>query len=866
MPNVTPGYRQQEVLLPGRYMLRHIAPKQPSEGGPGIVAPLGAGFTVLGQTLYAAPLPVSRLPDSPDFHEGQYTLRMFDAGEGDLTFPNRDSSDGQPWRQRFSAAGHTEFIEISREGEVEQIIVVDKVDKDRQKVMITGYDGLFLSKKNFEQDYTAVIAPRDLIERSSGLYVTTLSEFGAGLSANTFASSIKGIWSLRDGFTGTGGMSLRATDGASNSIRLAANASSALLEVKDNGLVLRQELPLPTGLSTTPHTLLMECDGRWVRGFLDGVLVGILPVASVSGWQPKAEVVFGEGSGFGSAQGIAKERKPFLMRGSEKGDYVLPGAVSNTYPTGGLHGRYIVNGATTTGEEWWQTILAPDPRRTGFPTYIEDQQPTINHNKPSGIPETYFAARWFGSIYLPLSKGDATLAFQRGGKNIAYRVWIGKTQMGAQIDDNWSMTAETKPGLTVSAAAMGGKDGWYPIVIELAVGETNPGWAFFLINVAATYTDPGGTVINKGESPVVPATSLSPLGCVDARIQGTSFFDLIQETAKNYGYQLRAEPRQLESGEFPCAIVPKARVGIETDEIIEPDDMDRKSGINNYKVTEDATDSACSVKAFGTGIADGKGSQIAFEAVSLADQAASLYDMQAWVAAGDIAFPALLAARANAELAVRLGVWQNIEGEPLARDRLADTFPLTGVLSQFRWRPGDGVRLWLPDGGVFDSANRQLMQIVRSFSPEGRTNTQVGFRPRPKDPLYAVRTALRDATRPSRAYQKQYKSRDGGFSQIIPLKAATAAGLSIVTLQPGEAIVDARVVLSLVTKPVKILINSVDRTVALGGPWSSPTTINILPYCLPFAATTQQRLYVQLEGGAEEQPEVDFQLLTTLLV
>lgn len=119
--SIAGAYRQQETLVPGRYSLRHIAPKQSNEGEPGIVNPFGAGFVVLGQTLYAAPLPISRLPDSPDFHEGSTILRMLDAGEFTLTFPNKDSSDGQPWRSRFSAIGHSQFVEIAREGEPELI-------------------------------------------------------------------------------------------------------------------------------------------------------------------------------------------------------------------------------------------------------------------------------------------------------------------------------------------------------------------------------------------------------------------------------------------------------------------------------------------------------------------------------------------------------------------------------------------------------------------------------------------------------------------------------------------------------------------------------------------------------------------------
>src|SRR4029077_16026734 len=333
----------------------------------------------------------------------------------------------------------------------------------------------------------------------------------------------------------------------------------------------------------------------------------------------------------------------------------------------------------------------------------------------------YWAARWFGAIYLDFTV-NAEIEVELTNLDDGARLWVGKTGFGQQVIDDWTTGAAREKTAKLKASELGAVKGWFPIILEYFQAGSTGGIVLNFKPVSSGWTDPGGTAITTSKQ-VIPSTSLSPLGCVDARVQGSSFFDIVQETAKNFGYQYRAEPRQLESGEFPCALIPKARVGIETDERIEADDIDRKSGISNYTATEDATDSATSAKAFGSGIADGKGSQIAFEALSIPDEANALFDMQAWISAGDIAFPALLPARAEAELALRLGFWQNIEGEPIARDRLADTFPLTGALAQFRWRPGDGVRLNLPDVSVVDTANRQIMQVVRSFGAEGRTGT-----------------------------------------------------------------------------------------------------------------------------------------------
>lgn len=913
--SVAASQRQQEVLQPGRYLLRHIAPKAAAEGEPGILSPVGAGFVVLGKTLYADELPISRLPSSPDFTDGIYTLRMLDSGDYSLTFPNRDASDGQPWRSRFSVKGHTEFVEISREGEIEKIGVIVKKSPDRQKIVIAGYDGFWLLKKAYEQSWTAVIAPRDLIERYSALPIIPIAdefreealnlsvwqeEVSAGASLATgptgltvttsaghagaqagpnslarFGSS--GRWSIRTQFTiatqpTEQTIRLRATYASGEKVVLEANPIGSYIGLL--GTTAGFTMPQPASLIGS-HTMYMECDGRWISGYFDGQLVGVVPVPATLGSGPKVYAeMHNESVGAYSyliTEVVVRELAPFLMRGSEKGDYALPGT-ANSYPTGGLHGRYIVTGATTSAAKWWETILAPDPRRAGFPDFLQDQQATINSAATAGLPENFWAARWFGAIYLPLSKGDVKIKIGLGPTTVT-RLWIGKTQFGAQIIDSWTALGATREiEVTLNAASLGAADGWYPIILEFATGSEGKALDYINLNFnpAAEYTDPGGAVLKTGMK-IVPSTSLSPLGCVDARIQGSSFFDLVQETAKNFGYQLRAEPRQLESGEFPCALIPKARVGIETDERIEADDTDRRSGINNYTATEDATDSAGSVRAFGSGIADGKGSQIAFEALSIAEESSDLFDMQAWVAAGDIAFPALLRARAEAELALRLGFWQNIEGEPLARDRLADTFPLTGALAQFRWRPGDGVRLYLPDVNVNDTANRQIMQVTRSFGAEGRTNTQIGFRSRPKDPIAALRVALREATRSQRAYQRQYVTRQANLMQSF-LKAGETSNYQIVTLNPGEIVVDARVLIGLnsTAQPCSLEINTsgsfVTQTGELGGPWKSPLSLDIRKFTVPRNPPGENRFFLRFKNEGAAETELDWQLILTLLV
>jgi hypothetical protein len=894
-----------EKLQPGRYMLRHIAPQALLENEPGIFEPMGKGFVVLGQTLYAEALPQLRLPDSPDFHEGKYTLRMFDAGDLNVSFPNRDASDGQPWRDRFSTAGHLEFLEISRESEVEQVGVLVKQTADRQSVSLEGYDGLFLLKKAFEQEWTGIMAPRDVIERYSGLWVVTLGDAfltipaseakwelhttgssaasftasGISLTANngeaqaqstgSFSTDL-GPWSVRmqgniSSLGGGGGnFHMFVIGGLGNYVELVVNASAAALSIASTGA--SSVIPLSSTLKLGTHTFLIECDGRYVSAYIDGQLVGVLGGFAPT-VPPQVQIAVTDnanGAQMTVEEVVCKSLEPLLMRGPEKGDYVLPGTAA-TYPTGGLHGRWRNYGGS--GEPaWFERLLAPDPRAANFPTFLENVIPKLEGApaQPTGVAGEFYAAQMFGAIYLDLEHNPEILiklVFEG-----AARVWIGQTQFGQQIIDAWKTEGSREVNVFVKASVLGARKGWFPIIIEYAYATGEKKLELYVFPTTAGWTDPGGTTIVVGPQ-IVPTTSLSPLGCVDARIQGSSHFDTVIETARNFGYELRCEARQLESGEFPGRLVPKARLGKDTDEIIEAGDIDRRSEMGTYSATLDATDAASSVKAFGSGIADGKGSQIAFEALSVADEANTLFDIQAWVSAGDIAFPELLAARAATELALRRGPWENIEGEPIARDRLADTFPLTGAMAAFHWQPGDGVRLWLPDVSVVDTSPRQILQVVRSFSPEGRTGTQIGFRARPKDPLYVLRQALRDATRNARAYQHQYAPRVSNHISAS-LGSEGFSEFAIVALSPADRIVDAQVILTLNTtaQTTVVEINGVDRTVQLGGPWKIPASISILPFAVPASPPSDQRLYVRVKNTGGVASVIEFQVVLTLLV
>lgn len=397
---------QQEVLSPGRYLLRHIAPKSSGPSVAGIINPLGSPVTVLAATLYAKPLPVSHLPNSPDFHTGQYTLRLGDAGDFKLIAPNKDASDGQPWRNRFSTDGHLQWIEISREGEVEFIGVIVKQTLERDAVTLEGYDGFWPLKKVYEQDFTTVMAPRDFIERYTQAQVQTLVDsftFGETLAA-TWTSTATGGGSppfigTPSGVTmSTGASGVSRIDSVSTftlnskpwrmSATIAIGGTPATNSLASMGFENGSGPPVymyfepgiagvfgsstaATLAATTvfngslnTYTLLFESDGRWVRGYINGQLIGYAAQPTGTGYT----VFLNAQAGLTSAAALTctgimlRQQKDFLMAGSDKGDYVLPGVVS-TYPTGGLHGRFVSyqgSGNVT----WFRNVLAPEDRKS----------------------------------------------------------------------------------------------------------------------------------------------------------------------------------------------------------------------------------------------------------------------------------------------------------------------------------------------------------------------------------------------------------------------------------------------------------------------------------------------------------------------
>jgi hypothetical protein len=893
---------QYEVLDARAHALRHIgtaADLYPQGGAP-------ASTTVLGAALVPRNLPTSHIAGSPDLAQGSYTGRLGDAGEFTLTFPNEAASDGINWRDRFDPDGHRQFIEITRNDELEFVGVILKVEVDRTQVVVSGQDGWFLLKKAYERDFTTVMAPRDVIERYGRVpRVLVADDFvGNVLDPSVWTSSTSNATvSVANGnlvlalTTGAGTATVQTiatvTDGTSPwrlvaKIRVTAQSgtswglsvgttankftvSPASFSLVRNGPpTVNAALPTGAGLGQD-YTLTLESpDGRWLRGFVNGQLVGYLPLDPTTGVTQIFLQLFGSGSTATVTVDLAtlRQNNPFLLRGTDKGDYVLPGTAA-TYPTGGLHGRYY-NDLDLAGDAN-RLIKVLNPGRTAYTDKLDpfDDRAGDKETIPQpGAATDHVSSRSFGAIFLKLSAGDYGLLVNPTG---AVRVWIGKTNFGDQLIDSWTLGVWRNLTATISAAALGGKDGWYPIIIEHYYDvdpDANGDKLGLYFTPPVSYTDPGGTALTSAAQVHVPRTSLSPLGCYDQRVQGQSHFDLVQQVAQTFGHQVTCEAMQLESGEFPGRLAPRLRAGRDTDVILTPDDTSANEGILNYKNTLDSTDQATSLQGQGAGQADGQGGQITTEVIDVPSMQAGLFDLEGWVDSSDIAFPALLAARINSELGLRLAPWQNVEGDPKGFNRLADTFPLTGALAAMRWRPGDGVRLLLPDVAVEDASPRQMLQVTRQFGPEGRFSTQAGFRQRPRDPVQVQRKLVSAALRPQRSNQKAKLTLSAEYRNVSIAAATTDAGASSVALLPQDQVLSAlvRVIFNSAGQTFDLAINTTLRGASLGGPWGGgvPVEVNILPFAAP-VSTTDMRTFVQLRNTGGVTCIFQYQLIVTVL-
>jgi hypothetical protein len=594
------------------------------------------------------------------------------------------------------------------------------------------------------------------------------------------------------------------------------------------------------------------------------------------------------------------------------------GAVVNAAPStfNSTQRWWVVTGVNAAGEE---TALSAEV--TATPTSA--QTVTISWTSMgAGITYNVYRASTSGGEINPnslISSGIAGTSFTDTGATPsssagaptppAVRVWIGKTQFGAQILDHWSQA--NTPGatytFTVTQASLAGslpygggqafRDGYYPIKIEyltsgvssLTATIMGPAPAFNFTAAPSSYTDPGGTAITTSTvgglamPQPVPATSLSPLGMVDQRYQGQSHFDMAQQAAQAYGYQFSVEPYRMESGCFPGILAPRVREGQDSDITLEPDTGPRKEAILNYTSVEDATDAVGSLVGNGAGFQNGNTGQLQQQVYDPGTLAVSLFDVQGWQDFSDASFPSLLQALLNSQLSLRLQPWQLVSADPVARERLAlgatvvfsslvgsQLMTVNPTMRAMRYRPGDGVRLRARDISVWDTVPRQLLTVQRSFAPRGITGTAVGWANRPRGVTRQQRQLFNAVTRKQRSYQHELIALAGNHVDRVPIHAnATSAHPSFVTLQPGDSV--ARASLRVTYNPLNltfgVVINptstNTDATGNLHGPW------NVVPFVLDLAGVdnpdANNQLSVALKNLGGVRGLFSYQLVVEVL-
>jgi hypothetical protein len=684
-------------------------------------------------------------------------------------------------------------------------------------------------------------------------------------------------------------LSQTESTGDAYSVAVQQFATSAVA-VFNAGSNVSLKKPIPTAAA---YALLLESDGEWVSAYVNGQFIDgcrrINPyttalLMAVSLNSAAVSVV----SDIVITGMFCDALQPFLMRGADKGDFVLPGSAL-TYPTGGLHARYFRNAdlSNYSGNPALGLLLN-HPSRTqalgasGLGEYQNQQDANIDHANtsmvnwaPAGAPvdssgyQVWFSVVWFGAIWLPLASQSGTFTFTFTADD-GVRVWIGATRFGDQIIDSWVEQAVTPytasidcgtgnitRGFTPPAGAAtslaGGdgaaRDGWYPIKIEYFQGASSAA-AQFHFTPPTAYKDPGGTNFTAGADTAVPKTSLSPLGCVDQRYQGQSHYDLAKNTADQFGYQIALEPKRLESGLFPGVLAPRIHVGHDTDIILVPDDAWRNDPMLNYSSQEDASDLAASLFGNGASFQNTASGQLQALVFDPPTQMTSLFDVQGWQDASDVSFASLLNALLNSMLGLRITPWQVVSADPVGRPRESFTWPLPSLLSAMRWRPGDGVRLRARDISVWDTSPRQALVVQRNFTPQGVTGTTVGWANRPRGHLHAQRQMFYSLSRLGRAYQRQRVSLSGTHVTVAGLSGPDILNRSALALLPGDQIIGVwlRVTDNSAFSLFHVYVNGSDRTTQLGGPWTSVPLVLDLTGIAALEIGGANTMYVQLNN------------------
>lgn len=524
-------------------------------------------------------------------------------------------------------------------------------------------------------------------------------------------------------------------------------------------------------------TFAVELRGPWAYFYVDGNLLTVLPALSTAGGHDGSGeglmvpyVQVGDGGTVDIDYLLLRQHRPYLLRhatdndaqAADRGDYHLPGLP----PPGGLWGEFyddadlLLEYGLGTDIGYRLRVLSPERERRyarqdetlAFATAAPPTWQAIA--TPNG---DHWSARWTGSIWLDLAAGEITLRTLTGfagSEGDRVRLWVGRTMWGDQLIDTFddaslgsgtNTTANLRAHLTRGDGTYA--SGWYPIVIEYL-----------------HHTGAGGITLQRSVGgaahATVPKADLSPIGVEDGETRFEPHLELVKRVAETFGYQFTAEPRSLESGEFPCKVRPLVRVGRDTDYALEEDEA------VEVAVKVNAEDVADALIGDAQGLARDDESQLTAERIDFSRIATSPFVRADQVSLSDITSAQLLEQRLDSLMALRGGPWEEVNARPAGSDKeYRDTFPLTGNYNEFAWEPGDGIRLLLPVVDVEDATPRQIMGLQRGYVPGGLSAPVAAFRQRTRNLKAMLRRIQRLQSVAQRHYQGQLATLSGSVGR-----------------------------------------------------------------------------------------------------
>jgi hypothetical protein len=851
------GRLEPRVVDPSRCWVRHVRRTQAGEVA---VATIGAAsFT---------PQPLDALGGRAGWQTASIEAGL--NGDGTLTirFPNAPGEDGVLHRRRFALLTDPayrvgeEWLELYREPyTVEAVCTPAKWRRDRQVVELTCVDvSVHLATfRGSELDVWDGHAPRDVIEHYTRARTLVAGTEFAGFAP---AAGAWGAWTVPAAVTvGPTGRPRITAGGAWQTMtlpladvtadcwtvelraRVLARTSPAYLALNLGGGVVLQlngmgdspssvdvtaaapgvtaELARALGFDV-PRAVNLRVVARYDRlfYFVNGELVAELrrpaPYTAPTNVAPAA---------FNATVELdavhVEDLTPYALRGADKGDRMLAGSP----PPVGLRARYYnaagiyANNAARDDQHARLFRLDAEP-------IVERLDATLTLTGTAPNLPGAFAARWVGAIYLDLAAGDRRVRLNPVGGYA--RLYVGRTMRDEPAASSWQGAAGTAPLTSPALRSWLGTSeaGWFPIVVELTQG-TNA------LSLGLQDGPADGSAYAD-----VPSTRLSPVGVVEEQWRHEAHRTVIDSIVETFGLQWRTEPRALESGEFPGQVIPRRRVGRDTDVVI--DDL---AGVD-VQSEGDASEAIDSLIADAAGIADPKGSgQLSAELLDLDNAAAHLGIATGYESLSEVSEAQMLETRLGSLLALRSSPNEQVGVRPQGQQDLVDSFPLTGQLALMRWRPGDGVRLELDDVDVIDRTPRQMTGVTRTYVPSGITAPTVAFRERPRDARAILKRTLRAVYALGRNYQGTLAILSGGY---VPTSLAAAGNGTVYSYVPLPQDLDRLVgvyvdVGYVSTGQVTLEVNGVNTGVIV----NAPGRYDVTRWAKPEGAATLRRAYAR---------------------